>query len=326
MNTVPPGETVHDSAQAPLMLVATPGGHILELAELAKRLPDRPVVWVTARNAQTESLLAGQQVAYVPPVRSRELGRALASWPKALDLVRRHRPSMVISTGAALAVPYLLAARTMRVPVHYIESATRRHGTSVTARLISGVPGVRLYHQGLLNPGRRWTHVGSAVDAYQAVTAPQRHSRPVRRVLVTLGGERFPFPRLVDLVATQLPADAEVVWQLGSTPRRGELPGRVHDWLSFEQMRQEVERADVVITHAGVGSVLTALDCGRLPVVLARRKQLGEHVDDHQAEWLSVVVEHGLARDLAGGAVGEAVRQAHVHDVHRHPTPPLQFS
>jgi hypothetical protein len=43
-------------------------------------------------------------------------------------------------------------------------------------------------------------------------------------------------------------------------------------------------RADIVISHAGVGSIHTALRYGHSPLVFARQARLGEHVNDHQIE------------------------------------------
>ena len=52
--------------------------------------------------------------------------------------------------------------------------------------------------------------------------------------------------------------------------------------MPFEELVAAMERADAVVTHAGVGSVLVALRCGKRPVVVPRLRRLGEAVDDHQ--------------------------------------------
>ena len=51
----------------------------------------------------------------------------------------------------------------------------------------------------------------------------------------------------------------------------------------------------MVVTHAGVGTVMQLLEWGVHPVVLVRSAGRGEHVDDHQSQIAAVLSEHGLA-------------------------------
>lgn len=277
-----------------VMAVASPGGHLDELLTLITRfLPARHgVVWVTAETAQTRSLLANQRVEWVREVGARQGVNAARSFTGALRLIRRHRPAMVVSTGAALSFPYILAARLHRVETHFIDSATRLAGPSLTGRLAQAVPGMHLHTQGVWEHGGRWMQTTSVFDSYSGVDWP---SGSVKRILVTVGSERFPFSRGVQVIARSIPAGADVTWQLGHTPPPAGLPGSVHQWLPFDDMVHHAEEADVVITHCGVGSVLMALRAGRCPVVLARQAADGEHVDDHQAQLAAVLDGAGIA-------------------------------
>ena len=45
-----------------------------------------------------------------------------------------------------------------------------------------------------------------------------------------------------------------------------------------------VDQADVVVCHAGAGSLTMALAAGRCPVFVPRRVSVGEQIDDHQLE------------------------------------------
>ena len=47
--------------------------------------------------------------------------------------------------------------------------------------------------------------------------------------------------------------------------------------------------------HAGVGSVMISLANGKRPIVMARRHEFGEHVDDHQVELARRMEANGLA-------------------------------
>ena len=78
------------------------------------------------------------------------------------------------------------------------------------------------------------------------------------------------------------------------------------DYVSFDRFVELVQEARVVVTHAGVGSILVTLMNGKRPVVVPRRADLGEHVDDHQLE---------LSRRLA--AIGVVTLVENVVDLQR---------
>jgi UDP-N-acetylglucosamine--N-acetylmuramyl-(pentapeptide) pyrophosphoryl-undecaprenol N-acetylglucosamine transferase len=107
-------------------------------------------------------------------------------------------------------------------------------------------------------------------------------------IFATVGSHpTFKFDRLLTALEG-LPGD-ELVVQHGP----GEPPANAHEavaYMSFEQMLTHMDRAAVVVSHAGVGSILCALQSGRVPVVMPREAQFEETVDDHQIE---------LARTLA---------------------------
>lgn len=100
-------------------------------------------------------------------------------------------------------------------------------------------------------------------------------------IFVTVGTHQQPFERLLDALGS-LPGEELVVqYGPGSPP-----PGAAHAeaYMPFERMLANFRRARKVITHAGVGSILCATREGHLPLVVPRRHDLGEHVDEHQAE------------------------------------------
>ena len=53
--------------------------------------------------------------------------------------------------------------------------------------------------------------------------------------------------------------------------------------------------ADVVVCHAGIGSVASCFRNGKKPILVARRRALGEQVDDHQVAFATRLVELELA-------------------------------
>lgn len=66
------------------------------------------------------------------------------------------------------------------------------------------------------------------------------------------------------------------------------------DFLPYARLVDLVREARVVVTHAGAGTVLTALLNGVKPVVVPRLKEHGEAVDDHQLELATRLERLGL--------------------------------
>ena len=56
-------------------------------------------------------------------------------------------------------------------------------------------------------------------------------------------------------------------------------------FLSMEEFIRCVRDADLLIMHAGAGSVIHAVGAGKIPVIMPRRAAYGEHVNDHQVEF-----------------------------------------
>ena len=62
-------------------------------------------------------------------------------------------------------------------------------------------------------------------------------------------------------------------------------------FVPFRQMKTLMTDADVVITHGGPSSFIEAMAMGKVPVVVPRRGDLNEHVNDHQVDFVRVVAE-----------------------------------
>lgn len=108
-------------------------------------------------------------------------------------------------------------------------------------------------------------------------------------IFATVGTHGQPFSRLLD-AAMALPG--EVIVQYGHNRRPPGCPLCVA-FMDFPDMIAHMERAEAVVTHAGVGSILSARRAGHVPVVVPRLARLGEHVDDHQSELTRSLEEHG---------------------------------
>lgn len=107
-------------------------------------------------------------------------------------------------------------------------------------------------------------------------------------IFVTLGTHHDPFSRLIDGLDALPAADLIVQYGHSLPPREASSTA---DFLPFADMVERIRRADAVITHAGVGSILLCLRNGHVPLVVPRQRRHGEHVDDHQVELTRALAE-----------------------------------
>ena len=273
------------------LLVASAGGHLEQL----RRLPISAACakLITYDDEHARSMIGWDVMAYAYHPTTKNLVNALRNYRLARRVFAEIDIERVVSTGAAVAVPFMVRARQLGIPCHYIESATRIDGPSLSGRILQRVPGVHLYRQTGDWGSPRWAQGPCVFDGYR-VEAMQRAT--IDRVVVSLGTHRFPFSAAIDRLQEVLRTDeVEALWQLGSTPDPGDLPGRVVSRLPADELQAAVEDADVVIGHAGVGLSLTALAAGKVPVLLPRRRRRREHTDDHQSQLARELHRRGLA-------------------------------
>lgn len=125
-------------------------------------------------------------------------------------------------------------------------------------------------------------------------------------IFATVGTHHDGFPRMLDALEALGSVELVVQHGYGRPPTNASSAA---PFLSFPEMAKNFAAADVVVTHAGVGSILMAVKSGHVPVVMPRLKRRGEHVDDHQLELAERMAARGLVRVAwEGDGLAELVR------------------
>ncbi|MEL6104150.1 MAG: glycosyltransferase [Pseudomonadota bacterium] len=129
-------------------------------------------------------------------------------------------------------------------------------------------------------------------------------------IFVTIGTV-FPFDRMIRAMdAYAETSEIECIAQIGDgafTPSHMSW----HQSLPANQYTRMVEEADVIVSHAGMGSAITALQTATPIVMLPRRQEAGEHNTDHQmatARWLEEKPGVFIAWDE--GELGKRIAEA----------------
>ena len=95
-------------------------------------------------------------------------------------------------------------------------------------------------------------------------------------ILVLLGTQNNSFHRLLEEVDKNIKDGTikeEVIVQSGYTKL-----------MSKEQLAEFQEEATLIITHGGVGSIVSSIEKGKKVIAVPRMHEYGEHVNNHQKE------------------------------------------
>jgi UDP-N-acetylglucosamine--N-acetylmuramyl-(pentapeptide) pyrophosphoryl-undecaprenol N-acetylglucosamine transferase len=110
-------------------------------------------------------------------------------------------------------------------------------------------------------------------------------------IFATCGSSHFGFDRMMEALAALPAAELEVQHGPSQPP-----PGVVGvPFLPFDDLMARIHAADVVVSHAGVGSILCAIRAGHTPLIFPRLKRFRETVDDHQEELAEALSRQGSA-------------------------------
>jgi hypothetical protein len=122
-------------SSGPVVLVCSTGGHLAQLHRLKPWWSQLPRRWVTFDKPDSRSLLAGEDVDWAYHPTTRNLPNLVRNTLLAWRVVRRERPSLIVSDGAGVALPFFLLGRVLRIPSTYIEVYDRIDTPSLTGRL-----------------------------------------------------------------------------------------------------------------------------------------------------------------------------------------------
>lgn len=132
-------------------------------------------------------------------------------------------------------------------------------------------------------------------------------------IFVTVGTQDKPFTRLlkaIDEAINRKEIEEVVVVQAGYTKYESKNM-QVLEYIPFDKFGEYLDKADVIITHGGVGSILSSVKKGKKVVAVARLAKFGEHTNDHQLQVIEKMSKQGYiinGNDLDN--IGKAIEEA----------------
>lgn len=119
-------------------------------------------------------------------------------------------------------------------------------------------------------------------------------------ILVLLGTQNNSFHRLLEEVEKCINKNIlndEVVVQGGYT-KYSSNKMKILDFIPSNQFNDLLNKANLIITHGGVGSITSAIKMGKKVIAVPRLKKFSEHVNDHQIQIVEAFNKSGYLKGL----------------------------
>lgn len=110
-------------------------------------------------------------------------------------------------------------------------------------------------------------------------------------IFVTVGTHEQQFNRLVEYMDKWASVhDEEVIIQTGYSTYEP-IHCKWQKLFSYQEMNRKIDEARIVITHGGPSSFIAPLQIGKIPIVVPRKYDYDEHVNNHQVNFSNAVSE-----------------------------------
>jgi len=125
-----------DAKSIKVCLVGSSGGHLTHLYMLKPFWQNRERFWVTFDKEDAQSILKGEKLypCYYPT--NRNIKNLIRNTLLAIKVLRKEKPDLIISSGAAVAVPFFWLGKLMGAKLIYIEVFDRIDKPTLTGKMV----------------------------------------------------------------------------------------------------------------------------------------------------------------------------------------------
>lgn len=288
-----------------ICLVCSPGGHLIECLNLLDAFsPEDELILVTQHedfeiNSPNINKIYFLKNLIVKKVNSSKITKmfylviSMIYWfIKAFYILLLEKPDLILSTGSEIAIPFFYIGKLLQIKTIFIESLTRINELSGTGKILLKVTDIFLVQWPNLSKKYKNTmYKGNLLKS--SFNREKNNSEGF--IFVTVGTAAF--ERLVeqcDDLAKII--DNKIIIQKGRSnykPRNVEYFDFTKNLTEFNDL---IDKANVVIGHAGVGTILNVLGKNTPLIVVPRIKKNREHIDNHQLELSNHLEEYSMVR------------------------------
>lgn len=116
--------------------VTSSGGHLTHLIQLKNWWKDKERIWVTFDKADSQSILKDEKKYWCYFPTNRNIKNLVKNTFLAYKVIKSEKPDLIISTGAAVAIPFFYLAKIFKIKVVYIEVYDRIDKPTLTGKIV----------------------------------------------------------------------------------------------------------------------------------------------------------------------------------------------
>ena len=266
-----------------ICLACSSGGHLSEMMELKEVYGRYNHFFVTYRSADTIELAEKEKVHFLVNPRRHPI-LTILNILQSFKRFIKEKPDIVLTTGAGVALPMCYIAKLYRKKIIFIESFCRVEKPSLFGKLIYPIANLTIVQWKPLLDYYKEAKYGGPIFNFSGDNVDKNKIK--NQIFVAVGTFSTGFDRLlkeIEMLIEKRIIRKKVIAQIGSskyTPKN-------YEWFRFtskEVFWDTMKESKIVITHGGVGSITNALKFNKRTIVVPRRKEFGEVVNDHQLE------------------------------------------
>ncbi len=133
------------------MLIASPGGHFVQLSLLAEKFPEECLV-IVGTYATKPKFMNGIDYEQVPDFNRNSFYMVFAAFWKSFKIIKKYKPQLVVTTGAAPGLVMLIISRILGIQSVWIDSLANSRKLSLSGNIARKIGGIVL---------SQWEHVAS---------------------------------------------------------------------------------------------------------------------------------------------------------------------
>lgn len=277
-----------------ICVVCASGGHLTEMSMLASAFRSHDAFLVTykekfvniPKNINKTYFIKNIMVNHVDSNRLFKLIlfaiQGLILIFNELYILVREKPNIIVSTGSEIAIPICYIGKLFRMKIIFIESLCRIEDLSFTGKMVAPISdSFFVQWENLLNKHHLAEYRGNLIS--QDIFHSNKNLETSDLfVFVTVGTASF--PRLIQYIDKMAEGvEYKVIMQIGKTsfePKHSES----FDFKDYIEMCEYAQKAKIIVSHGGIGSILMALEQRKPLIIVPRLKELGECNDNHQLE------------------------------------------